>query len=386
MRIVLLSVDRALPLAGPQRAALHLRALAETWLRTGHEVSALVAEPGAPRGIAGLVERGLEVRPLRQPVSEREIDWHLSHVRPDLAIERLMPAAPQGARACAEAGVPHVYEVADGYTDDVLREAGCSRIDELRHDFVEGFAASVGSVCASPPAARWVRTLAPRTHATSIEPGSVPRELLQDPAADQIERAMRRLQIDAAEFRIGVSVSRANTDELLMLVDAVGLLRQQVKLRLVLVGDGPWRNDVLRRTHEQRVPVVLCGRVPAEERPLLFALCDAVVIVPTGREEQVRPQEVLDLMAVGRPLVAAATEPLRRFVHSGHDGLLVEPGDMQAMYAALSALARGPALAAALGAAARARVAERHAHDAVATRMLQFADELRGLRRDSCGA
>lgn len=383
MRIVLLSADRALPLAGPQRAALHLRALAESWLRDGHEVSALVAEPGTPRGLASLVERGLEVRPLRQPVSEREVDWHLSHVRPELAIERLMPASPQGARACAEAGVPHVYEVADGYSDDLLREAGCTRIDEMRHDFVEGFASSAGSVCASAAAARWVRTLAPRTHATSIEPGSVPRELLQDPTAEQLDCAMRRMQLDRGEFRIGVSASRASVADLLTLVEAAGRLRSVTRPRLLMVGDGPWRNDVMRHTHEHRVPVVMCGRTSAEERPMLFALCDAVVIAAASREEQVRPQEVLDLMAAGRPLVASATEPMRRFVRSGHDGLLVEPGDVDALHAALSALARGPALGAALGTAARTRVAERHAHDAVASRMLEFAEELRATRRVS---
>lgn len=386
MRVVLLSTDPGLPLAGPQRAAIHLRAQAGAWIRSGRSVTGIVAETGAPHAYSALTEHGLEVRPLRHPVSQREIDWHLSHVRPDLVIERLTPTAPHGARASAEAGITHLYDIHDCLDDVALSEAGCPRIEEVRRDLVEGFAASTGSVCASLAIARWVRSLAPRHHATLVEPGSVPQEFMRDLPADQLRAGLRSLQLDPREFRIGFTAARASSEDLLTLVEAAATLRPHARIRLLGVGDGPARNVLLRRASGLGVGLVLCGAVKAADRPARFALCDVIVIPHARREDAIRSQDVLDLMAVGRPVVAADTESMRRLIRSGQDGLLVEPGDASAMGAALGALSRTPALAAALGSAARQRAVGRHSYDAVTGRVIEFAEELRSLRRDSCGA
>ena len=80
MRIALLCSDLGIPLGGVKGASVHLRAVASSLLRMGHQVSAVVATAGPETGYAALAERGLEVRVLRQPRTVREIDWHLSQV------------------------------------------------------------------------------------------------------------------------------------------------------------------------------------------------------------------------------------------------------------------------------------------------------------------
>lgn len=386
MRVVLLSTDPGLPLAGPQRAAIHLRAQAGAWIRSGHSVTAIVAETGPPHAYSALTEQGLEVRTLRHPVSEREIDWHLSHVRPDLVVERLSPTAPHGSRAAAEAGITHLFDVHDRLDEATLSGAGCSRVEAVQRDLVEGFAASTGSVCGSLAIARWVRSLAPRHHATLVEPGSVPHEFMRDLPTDRLRAGLRELQIDPWEFRIGFAASRASSEDLLTLVEAAARVQPHVRVRLLGIGDGPNRNVLLRRACELGVGLVLCGPVAAAERPARLMLCDVVVIPHGGRADAVRSQDVLDLMAIGRPVVAGDSEAMRRLIRSGQHGLLVEPGDANAMGAALTALARTPALASALGAAARQRAAGRHSYEAVTGRVIEFAEELRSLRRDTCGA
>src|SRR5262249_47982160 len=106
VRIALLCCDLGIPLGGVKGASVHLRAVAGSLLRMGHQVSAIVANPGPEAGLGTLVERGLEVRALRQPRTVREIDWHLSQVQPQLVVERLSLPAPAAAVAAAEGRRP----------------------------------------------------------------------------------------------------------------------------------------------------------------------------------------------------------------------------------------------------------------------------------------
>ncbi len=382
MRITLLSVDPGHALAGPQRAAMHLRAQAGAWLSGGHSVTALLPDAGPASGFASLSERGLETRVLRLPVSEREIDWHLSHVLPDLVIEQWRPDAPHGARACAEIGVPHFYEVQGARTRALESLDGRG----VRADLREGFAASAGSICDSESVADWVRARAPEQHATMIDPGSVPFELLRSDPESRIEAGLRHLRLASAEFRVGFSAAGVAVEDLLTLIEAAGSIRTQVRIRLVGVGDALGGNEMLRCASGVNVGLMLCGAVPAEEQPRVFALCDAIVVVPTRDEGSVRPQEVIDALSIGRPVVAGATSATKRLIRSGQEGLLVEPGDVGALGAALSAIARDPSLAATIGFAGRKRVSETHSHERSVARILEFLDGLKTQRRDSCGA
>ena len=70
-------------------------------------------------------------------------------------------------------------------------------------------------------------------------------------------------------------------------------------------------------------------------------------------------------MAHGRPVVASAVGGLLDLVVDGETGLLVPPRDPAALRAALQQLLGDPELRARLGAAARRRVQERFAWDAV---------------------
>jgi glycosyltransferase involved in cell wall biosynthesis len=64
----------------------------------------------------------------------------------------------------------------------------------------------------------------------------------------------------------------------------------------------------------------------------------------------------LEAMAAGRPVLASRVGGLGEVVVAEETGLLVPPGDADALAAALARLAGDPALRARLGAAGRARV------------------------------
>lgn len=70
---------------------------------------------------------------------------------------------------------------------------------------------------------------------------------------------------------------------------------------------------------------------------------------------RVVPNKVYQAMSAGRPVVTADTVGIREVITDGVDGLLVPPGDAQALAQALRRLAADSSLRARLGTAARAR-------------------------------
>jgi glycosyltransferase involved in cell wall biosynthesis len=157
------------------------------------------------------------------------------------------------------------------------------------------------------------------------------------------------------------------------LLHAASELSKSVPTRLIMVGDGPQRNHVLRTAWSGRAAVTLTGAVPHQEVPAHLALCDAVAVPYASEDVYFSPLKLVEAMAASRPVVASATGPVKRVVTDGRDGLLVAPGDREAFTAALSRLAFEPALRGRLGAEARRTVEREYTWDAVIGRVLKFA-------------
>lgn len=82
----------------------------------------------------------------------------------------------------------------------------------------------------------------------------------------------------------------------------------------------------------------------------------AAIFVLPARSREGMPRAMLEAAASARPLVVTDVPGCRHFVREGIEGLIVPPGDVQALALALERLALDPALRRRLGNAARARV------------------------------
>ena len=134
------------------------------------------------------------------------------------------------------------------------------------------------------------------------------------------------------------------------------------ELPLVVVGDGLLRD---------RVPHAI-GLVPHAELGGYYERA-TVVAVPSRREGY--GVVAREAMAYGRPVVASAVGGLAEAVEDGVTGLLVPPGDVAALEAALRRLLADEELGARLGAAARRRAVERFSHEAEAAALIEaYAD------------
>jgi glycosyltransferase involved in cell wall biosynthesis len=113
-------------------------------------------------------------------------------------------------------------------------------------------------------------------------------------------------------------------------------------LPLVVAGDGPLRHLLPQAT----------GFVPPERLGACLERA-SLVVVPSRREGY--GMAAREAMAYGRPVIATAVGGLVDAVEDGVTGLLVPPGDVDALRAALERLLADRELRARLGAAARER-------------------------------
>jgi glycosyltransferase involved in cell wall biosynthesis len=133
-----------------------------------------------------------------------------------------------------------------------------------------------------------------------------------------------------------------------------------IRCEIVLVGDGPFRElieDAIRRAGlEGTVTVIgLVSGLRVKEQ-ILAARC---LLLPSFYEGL--PVVIMEAMALGRPVISTYVGGIPELVESGRTGRLVPPGDEIALYEAMRAILETPAdQLAAMGAAGRLRVIERH--------------------------
>jgi glycosyltransferase involved in cell wall biosynthesis len=140
------------------------------------------------------------------------------------------------------------------------------------------------------------------------------------------------------------------------LLAAVRLLRPRLPgARFFVIGGGRDADAVAAaaRAPELGDAVRLLG--PRDDIPALLAAMD--IVVQSSRREAMA-QTTLEAMAVGRPVVSTTTIGADEAIEDGVSGLLVPVGDVAALADRIGALAGDPARRAALGAAARCRIAE----------------------------
>lgn len=147
----------------------------------------------------------------------------------------------------------------------------------------------------------------------------------------------------------------------MVLLEAMRLLDPAVRPSLVLAGEGP-QGDVLRRLATPLGNIEFAGWLPNEalRRRMrgALAVCVPSLAAADGDAEGL-PNVVLEAMAEGVPVVASRHAGIPEAVVHEVSGLLVPPGEPEALAASLRRLVQDPNLRRFLGRNAREIAAER---------------------------
>jgi rhamnosyl/mannosyltransferase len=147
--------------------------------------------------------------------------------------------------------------------------------------------------------------------------------------------------------------------------------------QLLIAGRGPQRAPLqaLARDLGLAERITFLGEVSERERRLLLHACDVFALPSIDRSEAFGISQ-LEAMACGKPVVASDLPTGIRFVNQdGGTGMLVPPGDPDALAGALNQLLEDDALRAGLGKAARLRVEQEFTAERMIARTLTVYDE-----------
>ncbi|MZD07523.1 glycosyltransferase [Streptomyces sp. SID5785] len=216
------------------------------------------------------------------------------------------------------------------------------------------------------------RTLAPSTAARrDLEAHGVPRVRLWPRGVDTArfrpalrDEALRARLAPHGELLVGYVGRLAPEKQVELLARTCGL----DGVRVVVTGDGPSEPSL-----RAALPgAVFLGRRTGDELARVFASLD--VFAHTGPFETFC-QTVQEAMASGVPVVAPAAGGPLDLVGHGRTGLLVPPGDAEAVRDAVRSLAADPARRAAYGAAGRTAVAGR-TWEAVGDQLIEHYEDV----------
>ena len=164
---------------------------------------------------------------------------------------------------------------------------------------------------------------------------------------DEGRRLRRRYGLQGKKSVLYLGTLNLSSHPLGLLLEAFVLLLQQVpEAHLVLVGGGEDRPDIERHIQvlglEQRVRFT--GAIPPEQVPPYFLLGD-VSVDPVHDDAVARarsPLKIFESMACGIPVVAGDVGDRGGILGHGEAGLLVAPGDPQALANGLADLLADP--------------------------------------------
>lgn len=159
----------------------------------------------------------------------------------------------------------------------------------------------------------------------------------------------------------------------LLLVEAVARLHARgIPMRLILAGDGAMRQEIEQAINAARLEdfVTITGWIGADEVRRLLDETRAMVL-PSFAEGL--PVVIMEAMARARPVITTYIAGIPELVRDGKEGFLVPAGDVDALSTALErVMMLNDAQLAAMGAAGRERVLERHSDVIEAAKLEQL--------------
>jgi glycosyltransferase involved in cell wall biosynthesis len=386
MRIAYVCADGGIPVFGDKGAAVHVAELARAFIRTGHDLHLLCAKR-RPGEAPFPVEQVAPVLPVPEDRAAKERGWIataaaiearlLTLYRDwpfDLIYERYALWSTAGVRAGRRLGVPVVVEVNAPLLAEQAEYRALALPDAARTIEAEVFRNADALAVVSDELIPYVTRRGADPARVHVIGNAVDTRAFHPGVAPDSD-----LAIDPGAFVVGFTGSLKPWHGIEVLLRAFRELRAVLpSAHLLIVGDGPRRAWVEGYAEAAGLTsaVTLAGWVPHQRLPALIARMDAATApYPEADGHYFSPLKLYEYLAVGRPVVASRIGQCATLLEGTGAGLLVPPGDPEALAAALLDLARNPPRAARLACAA-ADLGRRHDWTDNARRVAAIAEQV----------
>lgn len=142
-------------------------------------------------------------------------------------------------------------------------------------------------------------------------------------------------------------------------IRAISQVRDVVKVRLTVIGDGPEMGALRQMAEEYKVARIVhfVGRISPDQIPSFLVSTDAVVI---ASHSEGRPNVLIEAMAAGRAVIATNIDGITELIEHERNGLLFGPGTSSELAEGIQKLFIQPELIRKLGDAGREFVKRRN--------------------------
>jgi glycosyltransferase involved in cell wall biosynthesis len=210
----------------------------------------------------------------------------------------------------------------------------------------------------------------------TLIPNSVDVAMFVSRADPAIFREEHELQ---DRFVIVYAGAHGLSNDLDVVLDAADILKSDKKIHLLLIGDGKEKPALIARTKRQRLTnVSFLPPRPKQTMPDVLGAADAclAILKPLELYKTTYPNKVFDYMAAAKPVILAIDGVIRQVVDSAGGGVFVQPGDPQALAAAIKTMAADPAHASSMGMAGYRYVRKHFNRQDIASQLLDLMEEL----------
>lgn len=174
----------------------------------------------------------------------------------------------------------------------------------------------------------------------------------------------------------------------LLMQAAEKILQEYPKVVFLIVGDGPLKRHLEAKADQlAKIEFTKTGCSKAHfvfpgvrnDMPTIYSLVD-IFVLPSLTEGL--PMVLLEAMAAQKPVVATKVGAVPRVIEDGHSGLLIQPGDVNALFKAIVELLKNPQKAYHLAQHAHQKVKSHFSSKRMAERYMEvYKDVLKINRR-----
>lgn len=408
MKILYLCSDAGIPVLGRKGASVHVRQMIASFARAGHRVvlaaPSLTKSPwdepaevaaevvhcrlspsaqesvNAVKGYAGELGGAASLASeLRRILSSQELAANLlprfKGDAPDFIYERAALFGTAGVALARALRVPLLVELNAPLVEEqsLYRGAGLGALALEAEKFTLAQADAVFTV--SAPLREHVLALGAEPDRVQVLPNGVDPEEFRPGPRDEILRARLGLGPGPVLGFLGGLRPWHGVEILPELL--ARLSSRHSGVQLLFAGDGQLRAELERRLGQLGLldRASFTGNLPHEEVPAVVRLFD-VALAPYPELEHAfyfSPLKVFEYMACGVPVVASACGQIAEVVRDGENGLLVPPGNLDALTAACDRALSDTALRQRLGRAASELIRSRYTWHEDAARVVAVA-------------